>query len=54
MEDLVRLMLSVMKRADKELVRLSIYGDKESIHTMYELKALINLGETILEKNKNK
>lgn len=52
MEDVTRLMLTVMKRADKQLVRLSIYGDSETIDTMYQLRAMIAFAEEQLEKSK--
>lgn len=52
MEDLARLMLTAMKRADKQLVRLSIYGDSETIDSMYQLRAMISLAEEEIEKAK--
>lgn len=52
MEDVMRLMLTVMKRADKQLVKLSIYGDSETIDTMYQLRAMITFAEEKIEKAK--
>ena len=50
--DLIRLLLHGLKRADQQLVKLSQYGDQDTAHTMYEVRALIMLAQDAYEKNK--
>lgn len=50
--DLLKLLIHGLERSDKQLVRLSPYGDQDTIHTMYEVRALLHLAKDAYAKQR--